>query len=352
MHRHDPNVQQALHQDGAQIVDVRHHAMDESKRTKELSIPLQQRQELSCVFSSHFFTKLREVPLSRFDDAYAGVQRWSRGAQLFKSRLVFVPVAENLHWSLAVLCNLSALSDILKASAAKNTATDADQHTSEQEDPAALPSGVSDEVSHEQLSTDTAADTALHDHEAALDAAEPAPALDATATDTATGAATTDADGVAVSAPMATADAVSSAPCIIFLDSLSLHQAKRVGDYLRAYVQEEWARIHPGVVPAQKITKAMLPLVQPAAPTQSNGCDCGVFVLQYAEELYMQWPSIKQSDIPSRLSQHITPDWFDDDVITKKRAQLRGLLNHHKGIYETRVAADKHNKNKRKVDNQ
>ena len=35
-----------------------------------------------------------------------------------------------------------------------------------------------------------------------------------------------------------------------------------------------------------------LPLVVPEIPLQDNGYDCGLFALQYAEELLLRWPTV------------------------------------------------------------
>ena len=72
---------------------------------------------------SHFFTKLRDGdPLYRFSlshnsrgklkadsweaqCAYARVERWTRGVDVFAKKFLLVPVVEDLHWSLAIVCH-------------------------------------------------------------------------------------------------------------------------------------------------------------------------------------------------------------------------------------------------------
>ncbi|CAN0223242.1 unnamed protein product, partial [Ectocarpus fasciculatus] len=41
--------------------------------------------------------------------AYSKVQHWTRNVDLFKKKFVLVPVVEDMHWSLACLCNLDKL---------------------------------------------------------------------------------------------------------------------------------------------------------------------------------------------------------------------------------------------------
>ncbi|CAN0423066.1 unnamed protein product, partial [Ectocarpus fasciculatus] len=57
------------------------------------------------VFTSHFFTKLTESRSDDFEAAYSKVQHWTRNVDLFKKKFVLVPVVEDMHWSLACLCN-------------------------------------------------------------------------------------------------------------------------------------------------------------------------------------------------------------------------------------------------------
>ena len=55
-------------------------------------------------FSTHFYSMLCE-------QGPEGVQRWTakKGIDIFKKRLIFVPVNKSLHWSLAVIVNPGAI---------------------------------------------------------------------------------------------------------------------------------------------------------------------------------------------------------------------------------------------------
>uniref|UniRef100_A0A7S3XZ20 Ubiquitin-like protease family profile domain-containing protein n=1 Tax=Heterosigma akashiwo TaxID=2829 RepID=A0A7S3XZ20_HETAK len=56
-------------------------------------------------FSSHFYTKLEGAGFGGDRPDHAAVRRWTRGVNLFAKRLVFVPVNQAAHWSLAVVCS-------------------------------------------------------------------------------------------------------------------------------------------------------------------------------------------------------------------------------------------------------
>ena len=43
------------------------------------------------------------------EEAFRRVRRWTRHVDVFAKRFVVVPINEDLHWSVAVLCNLDSL---------------------------------------------------------------------------------------------------------------------------------------------------------------------------------------------------------------------------------------------------
>ncbi|CAN0424333.1 unnamed protein product, partial [Laminaria digitata] len=72
-------------------------------------------------------------------------------------------------------------------------------------------------------------------------------------------------------------------PCLLFLDSLDMHHATRIWDYLRRYLKEKWKEVSGEKGGDAAFDWAELPLVRPRVPVQINGCDCGVYVLRYAK---------------------------------------------------------------------
>ena len=57
------------------------------------------------VFSSFFYTRLQEGTAVSCSRAYDNVKRWTRGVDIFDKDFLFIPVNQNVHWSLAVICN-------------------------------------------------------------------------------------------------------------------------------------------------------------------------------------------------------------------------------------------------------
>lgn len=110
------------------------------------------------------------------------------------------------------------------------------------------------------------------------------------------------------------------------MDSLNMHSALTVTDNLRGYLRSELAArrkriakrakrsgeptegsIDTSIDAAVDALLSGMPIAQPAVPKQANGFDCGVFALQYAEEMMVRWPECRASLIkcsPSMTSRY------------------------------------------------
>jgi Ulp1 family protease len=64
--------------------------------------------------------------------------------------------------------------------------------------------------------------------------------------------------------------------------------------------------------PAEKI-----PGCHAKLPIQQNNCDCGVFILQYIEEIIRDFPK----KVPI-----MREDWFNPEAIMKKRQDIRSKI--------------------------
>ncbi|KAK5463055.1 hypothetical protein LTS15_002767 [Exophiala xenobiotica] len=57
-------------------------------------------------FNTYFFETLTKTPRGKRGINYEGVSKWTKTVDLFKRDFVVVPVNENFHWYLVVICNL------------------------------------------------------------------------------------------------------------------------------------------------------------------------------------------------------------------------------------------------------
>ncbi|KAK2743527.1 hypothetical protein FQN57_004824 [Myotisia sp. PD_48] len=60
-------------------------------------------------FNSYFFATLKNSPKGQKGINYQGVQKWTRNVDIFSFDYVVVPINENAHWYVAIICNLPAL---------------------------------------------------------------------------------------------------------------------------------------------------------------------------------------------------------------------------------------------------
>ena len=227
-------------------------------------------------FSSHFFTKLQEEGLRAPDGkdrAYDRVERWTRGVDVFSKKFLVVPIVEHLHWSLAIVCHPGALVRVVRDLIAR-----------EEEEAEERARGEDDDESD-------------------------APRIDATAEPS--------------GAPP------PPRPCIIFMDSLKMHSAPKVERFLRAFLELEWAKRKPDEPELKLKLKVDLPLVVPKVPMQTNSCDCGVYVLRYAEEFLSRavgaapTVAVTEAAVDDKFAAHDFASWFTAAEVAAMRGDLK-----------------------------
>ena len=99
------------------FLHVEHRPVGLVEQAPPMAIP-EERRALMHIFTAHFFSKLDEAPRKRRDgekkltkeeEAYRRVRRWTNSLDLFSKRFVVVPIVEHFHWSVAILANLDVL---------------------------------------------------------------------------------------------------------------------------------------------------------------------------------------------------------------------------------------------------
>lgn len=150
---------------------------------------------------------------------------------------------------------------------------------------------------------------------------------------------------------------------ILFLDSLKVHESIPIAKMLRFYLNYEYHRrskyekklknklknkkrkhdnnnnsnnnnnAEGDDEPAAIFTNSTFKMRGINAPLQTNGCDCGVYLLQYVENFIATWPKItmknfqkapKRNTFNCELGRNST-FWFDTNKIKQKRKCLREL---------------------------
>ncbi|KAG7467195.1 hypothetical protein MATL_G00150830 [Megalops atlanticus] len=111
-------------------------------------------------------------------------------------------------------------------------------------------------------------------------------------------------------------ETISKRPCILIMDSLKLSFHERVLKLLREYLQVEW-EVRRGT--PRDFTSDQMKGSHCRVPLQDNSSDCGVYLLQYVES-FLQNPVV-HFELPLRLEH-----WFPRQQVRRKRDEIRDLV--------------------------
>ena len=120
-------------------------------------------------------------------------------------------------------------------------------------------------------------------------------------------------------------------PCFIMLDSMKCHRTQKITGNIRLYLQNMWDTQYQHTFGERTFNAELLPsITPPSIPRQKNYCDCGVFVLQYAELVMKNVPIMIDEEFLKYKgkAEHsiFTSKWFFPQEIPQKRQVLRQLL--------------------------
>ncbi|XP_016093442.1 sentrin-specific protease 7 isoform X1 [Sinocyclocheilus grahami] len=111
---------------------------------------------------------------------------------------------------------------------------------------------------------------------------------------------------------------VCKRPCILIMDSLKLSVHERIFKLLREYLQVEWQTKRGG---HRDFSGDHMIGSHCTVPLQDNSSDCGLYLLQYAES-FLQDPVV-DFELPLRLER-----WFPRQQVRGKREEIRDLILH------------------------
>lgn len=249
------------------------------------------------IFSSFFYPRLTQrlnprapgqqglTPAAR---RHRNVRTWTRHVDIFAKDFIVVPINQNAHWFLAVLCFPGLVAQVCPP---QEVVPNYDDHTplADNQSPAASPKTPEGTVDDGEsvLESDPDDGTELEETGSPL--------------------------------PKGAAEAQTERAYILILDSLrgGLCGRSRIMTTLREYLTEEWK--------AKKRTQlsfcsSNMHGYTPRTPQQGNYSDCGVYLLQYVESFLEKPPSAGD---PVKLE---LGDWFPEGRVAQKRAAIRDLI--------------------------
>ncbi|XP_061698336.1 sentrin-specific protease 7 isoform X2 [Syngnathoides biaculeatus] len=252
--------------------------------------------ERSHIFSSFFYKQLTRRDNASEGNATESCQRqkrhqrvktWTRHVDIFKKDFLFVPVNQEAHWYLVVIC-FPGLEESTSEPRTEGHHNGTDEPP-EQEQPGS--------------SGEAAAPPKLNRSDSA---------------DASSGKEPTKASHTQVYCTEKTChrNVVSKRPCILVMDSLKLSLHERIFKVLREYLQSEWEARRGSwrdFGPDQmKSSHCQVPL-------QDNSSDCGLYLLQYVES-FLKDPVV-HFDLPLHLQR-----WFPRRQVRRKREEIRDLV--------------------------
>lgn len=321
-------------------------------------------QKQTYIFNSYFYKRLtqRQNNKSTAEQMHNQVKKWTRNVNIFEKDFIVIPVNEHCHWYLVVICHPGLEETKNEEVEEKDEEEDDEEmeyfvkeeqsNTDEQVENTGSENGdVQDKEKPEEMpEKESEIKTSENGKEEASDAN---PTLESVDRDNPADDSVLQNDQNSVKESLvsnednSTKDSVDATkeksddslstaesrimpkqaferdefrrPCILIFDSLIGSGHSRVFTNLRHYLSQEWVCRMKNEKP-KLFDKSNMKGCYPKVPRQNNDCDCGVFLLQYAESFFKT--RIKNYRVPMHLEK-----WFELEVVAKKRKVIQDLIS-------------------------
>uniref|UniRef100_A0A1B0A5Z5 Ubiquitin-like protease family profile domain-containing protein n=1 Tax=Glossina pallidipes TaxID=7398 RepID=A0A1B0A5Z5_GLOPL len=255
-------------------------------------------RDRTFIFSALFYQTLstftrdinphKHVNETDHEKNHVRVRNWTKNVNLFEKDFIIIPINENSHWFLAIICFPSLKGPI----------------TFDTDRPVELPRLPK---RHRENDCGEANVCVAGDDRLCLYDSNP---------------------GSKDISPVNNSSEPIKQPSILIFDSLAVISHKRVMATLRYYLSCEYKVKLPGI-PPRIFNKYNMPGHHVKVPQQNNSTDCGLYLLQYVEEFFNN--PIRDYRIPIKD----LANWFDTITVSRKREDIANLLqelmNEHNG---------------------
>uniref|UniRef100_A0A1A9V6V2 Ubiquitin-like protease family profile domain-containing protein n=1 Tax=Glossina austeni TaxID=7395 RepID=A0A1A9V6V2_GLOAU len=256
-------------------------------------------RDRTFIFSALFYQTLtafardinphKRVNETDHEKSHVRVRNWTKNVNLFEKDFIIIPINENSHWFLAIVCFPS-----LKGPVAYDTHLPIELPR--------LPKRHRENCDCGEANVCIAGDDRL-----CLCDSDP---------------------GSKDISPVNNSSQPIKQPLILIFDSFAVISHKRVMATLRDYLSCEYKVKLPGI-PSRTFNKYNMPGHHVRVPQQNNSTDCGLYLLQYVEEFFKN--PIRDYRIPI----NDLANWFDTITVRRKREDIANLLqelmNEHNG---------------------
>lgn len=264
------------------------------------------------LFNSFFYKRLASAQKNL--SPHEAVKKWTSKVDLFGKKFVIIPVNENFHWYVAVVCNLNMIPHQLSTISLGNMA---DESMSSMREESFQNSSNIQDLSSPSSSPIPTALSPNSQHNSTAMAIDDDQVLDITPKKTHRNSVPPDQ------------------PVIIIFDSLDQRHSRtfaNIKDYIVAEALEKRSL---------RVKREMITGVYAKVPGQRNFSDCGIFLLHYIEQLL----SDPAKYIPSLLNREDntnikkTNDFWKVSMVKTKREHMLSTIESLRTIYDTYLAS-------------
>ncbi|XP_041319780.1 sentrin-specific protease 7 isoform X4 [Pyrgilauda ruficollis] len=256
------------------------------------------------IFSSFFYkcltrtekTSEGDVKVSAAQRRHRRVRTWTRNINIFNKDYIFVPVNEESHWYMAVICFPWLEEAVYEECPQQNSLSHRPQQSPV-----------------EPESENTRAGSVLLRDEEEGDGNR---TLFSKGGNEIAASASVLYSAISKISLSNSKKQICKRPCILILDSLKACSVQKTVQVLREYLEVEWEakrKTH------REFSKSTMIDLCPRVPKQDNSSDCGVYLLQYVESFFQN--PIVNFEQPLHLE-----DWFPRQLIRNKREEIRDLI--------------------------
>ncbi|KAL4758973.1 uncharacterized protein BDW70DRAFT_162075 [Aspergillus foveolatus] len=314
-------------------------------------------------FNSYFFATLTKSPKG-LKINYEGVAKWTRNVDIFSYDYIVVPINENAHWYMAIICNLPYLEGIGEEEKPLPSESRAEVEEVPETPESQLEDGssttlqsIKEETARQSLASMSLLDTPDPQAEAPKPGEDewperevyPDAARAKLADPSSQSQPNTQKDSEASGTPKKSRKAKKNRsygmkystcqPIIITFDSLDLSRSGTIS-ILREYLFAE-AKSKRGIEIDKSLVKGM---TAKEIPHQPNFSDCGLYLLAYAEKFVQDpdsfvrkllrkemrkqedWPPLKSGLLRTRLRGFMELLYTEQEQLTKAKADGAALV--------------------------
>ncbi|CAK1553593.1 unnamed protein product [Leptosia nina] len=277
------------------------------------------------IFSTFFYKRLTTKPskvnrssnpmewdnsLTPAQKRHARVKTWTKNVNIFDKDFIVVPINENCHWFVAIICfpSLDGCRSMIDNRIVTIQASKRKERKSSMQIGSTT---ITPLTKQEQVTLNCDSDNLSERDEAEAEESDLDMQCDSEEEE---------AEKLVEKKPevpvVRKIEPVKQ-PCILIFDSLAGTSRSRVVATLRDYLTCEYqAKVSKNKVFNKDNIKGSCPKI----PQQNNFTDCGLYLLQYVEQFFKD-PVLDYSLPIKQLT-----NWFDEIVVTRKREEISNLL--------------------------